>query len=92
MVAGRELDIRKTKKKINEVILKITQGKVQSRNDEGRIEFRAAVLNVCYCPGSFTDGKTLLSVTDFNAQNDSQGGTFSMILKVRISWIFQNLS
>lgn len=43
-----------------------------SGNYEEGMEFRAIILNICYCCGSFTGGKTLLSVIAFNAQHDSQ--------------------
>lgn len=40
------------------------------------------VLNICYCSGSFIDGRTVLTVIAFNAQNDSQGGTGEQFMDI----------
>lgn len=72
---GKKVDVRKKRRKSSEAVLKIMQGKGLSRNNEEGMQFRAVVLNICYCSGSFIDGRTVLTVIAFNAQNDSQGGT-----------------
>lgn len=87
-VGAGGVDIRRKKgrwRKANDIILRIIQAVELSRNYEEAMGFRAVILNICYCCGSFTGGKTLLSVIAFNAQNDSQEAQASS------SQIFLNL-
>ena len=62
---------KKKRRKTNDIIPKIIQGKELSRNNEEGMEFRGVICNICYCCGPFTDSK-IQSFTALNVQNNSQ--------------------